>query len=403
MRATSTSPRELVRFWWAALVCFAIAALTGVLFRGTTSWGWAHGISLVNVRHAHSHLMFFGWVTPAIMLLVAARTAAMRGARMSRAMGHVIGATLTLGVASHPLFLRFGYAPAVIGDARVPLSVIVAGLNMIAWYAFVARYVRETRGMTRNAALASWDLALVTLVVSSAGAWSLALLRPLGLDVERGTAIGMHLFLDPFSEGWLVLAALGLAYDALGIERARPRVTLAIALASTLAFGLAVPRGVVPDALRWVSAGAGLVWGGALLSEIVRLARAPRAKELAVPLAMGAIAAVARVVASATPWIAWTSMAGLRLLYLHALLLGLVTLTIVLVARRVIGPRAVPARGVLQAAVIVLLATLVPLSEVWPAAWGGAWTIGVATAGAVGMAIVATSALVASVARPRAI
>lgn len=408
MRGAGTSDRALLPFWWAALLCFSIAALTGVLFRATTLWPGLHELSLTNVRHAHSHLMFFGWVTPAFMLLVAARTAAMRGERVSRATGHVIGATLTLGVVSHPLFLRFGYSAATIGSARLPLSVMIAGLNMIAWYAFVRQHARETRGMTRTPALFAWDLALAMLVFSSAGAWGLALVRPLGLDVERATAIGMHLFLDPFSEGWLVLAALGLAHHDAGVARGRRSTMVAIAVTSALGFGLAVPRGVVPDALRWVSAAAGVVWSLALLVELSRVWRAPAGRALALPLAIAVLAALARLVASATPWLGWTSLAGLRLVYLHALMLGFVTLVVVTAARRTLGAHAVPSVRAFEVAAVALVATLVPLSEAWPSAWQGRWafvlaTIGAALAAGTGLVSLAVGVARSSLRSPEAL
>ena len=56
--------------WWGALGCFVLAGLTGVFFRFGVSSGVTWGLSLGNVRHAHSHLMYFGWVTPVLMALI---------------------------------------------------------------------------------------------------------------------------------------------------------------------------------------------------------------------------------------------------------------------------------------------------------------------------------------------
>ena len=48
--------------------------IAAIYFQAARLWfgGLPGGLAYVNVRHAHSHLMFFGWVTPALMGLIAA-------------------------------------------------------------------------------------------------------------------------------------------------------------------------------------------------------------------------------------------------------------------------------------------------------------------------------------------
>jgi hypothetical protein len=62
-----------------------------------------------------------------------------------------------------------------------------------------------------------------------------------------------------------------------------------------------------------------------------------------------------------------------RILYLHLMLLGFVTLGLVAAARAAWGEGATRGRRLLAAAVLVVLGSLLTLTPLWPAAWGGAW------------------------------
>lgn len=393
----------LLPYFRATLAALALAALTAMLLRGALVWGWDLGASLVNVRHAHSHTMFFAWITPALLLLVVAREAAARGRRVSRGVVHAIGAALLLGALTHPLFLRFGYSSVEVLGARLPLAAIVSGLAVLSWYAFVALFARESRGAPRTGATLAWRLALGVLVVSTLAVWPLALLRPLGLDAARWAPVLSHAFLDPFSEGFLVLAVLGLAHAEARPERPLRAALVAIAIAAPLSFPMGLAREALPAEARALAAVASVVWGVALLAQVSTLARGPlgRASRWRVPLALGALAAVAKIAAGALPWIDWASLFGLRLLYLHALLLGFATLGTLAAARAILGPRGAPLLSAVQASAILVIASLVPLSELWPGAWSGRWTGAFAAASALVAAVVLAASFAAGFGRSR--
>ncbi len=380
--------QALTPFFVASLSCLAIAAVTGALLRGGLALGWDLGLPLGNLRHAHSHLMLFGWATPALMLLMAHAQAGRRGGRVPRSVGHVLGAALLLAIVTHLLFSRFGYAPVAVSDARVPLAAVASGLVVLTWYAFAAQWWRGRGEAPRGTAWLAWDLALGVLLVASLATWALPALRPLGLDAARWTPILVHAFLDPFSEGWLVLAVLGLAHAARGTDAGGGGALVALALLAPLAAPLGVPRALVPDAVRAVASVAAVGWGAALLIQVAALARGAPAG-WAAPLALGGAAAVAKIVAGATPWVAWSGLHGLRVLYLHALMFGFVTLGVLVAARGALGARAVVGHGAMRIGVVALLATLVPLSELWPAGAGGAWAPRAATAVACAVAGIA--------------
>lgn len=58
--------------WFSALGVFVLAGLTGAFMRFGLIYGFPWGLQYANIRHAHSHTMYFGWVTPALMALIAA-------------------------------------------------------------------------------------------------------------------------------------------------------------------------------------------------------------------------------------------------------------------------------------------------------------------------------------------
>lgn len=169
--------RRLPPAWLGALACFVVAGATGVLFRIGTITGLPDGLLFANIRHGHSHLMYFGWATPAIMALIAHHVA------LAPRMRRVIHTVLVLAVLAFPPFLLYGYRRASLGAVRLPLSVTLAGLNIFAWYAFAGLYVRRRPALRPLQARRFWDAAVVFLIVSSMGAWSFGivqLLRPDG-------------------------------------------------------------------------------------------------------------------------------------------------------------------------------------------------------------------------------
>ena len=358
----------------AALACFAVAGLTGALFRFELAYALGSGLRLDHIRHAHSHLMYFGWVTPALMALIGARLPAEIGRRMPRRTTAVLIGVLAAALASWPLFLLFGYEAQAIGGARLPPSVIVAGLNMLLWYAWGALYVKATRGASRTPAVRLWDLALVLLIVSTLGAWGISLVGPLGIDdpvIARGLT---QLFLGLFSEGWLVVAVLGLAWSGRAAPPPWWRTSIAlVALGLPFTFPLAMSPGEVPAALRALASVGTVAVGVGLLVQVRLLFSERRGWGWRLPLALLAAKSIAQLAVAAVPSIAWTELLGLRLFYLHVVLLGFVSIGILVAAERTFGARAAPGRVPITVAALVVLASLIPLTLLWPSALGRLW------------------------------
>ncbi len=364
--------------WQAALASFVVAGATGALLRLCMSYGWDPGVPFDHLRHAHSHLMYFGWGTPALMALIAARLPAHGAEPMPPRVKWLLGGLLVAAFATWPLFLLYGYQPVPIGAARVPPAVVASGINILFWYAYAALYVRATRGVRRTRALRLWDLALGFLLLSTLGAWGIAVRKPLGVEDPRAATALIHLFLDVFSQGWFVLAVLGLAWDALAPRASGRHWTHVLLLVGTpLTFVLALRPADVPEWLRLAALVSGAAVGTALLAQLRALARRIT-RPWAIPLALLFAGACALLLVSVFPWIDWLGMLGLRVLYLHVVVLGFLTLGLFAAGERILGAGVVRGRIAMTAAALAVLLSLVPLSALWPGALGLRWAIDLA-------------------------
>ena len=373
--------------WRGALAAFVLAGATGVGFRLAAFLGWG-GLDPVHVRHAHSHLMFFSWVTPVLFALVGAHLPMQTGRSESRAMRSATWAALAVGVLSYVPFLLWGYGAAPIAGRRIPLAVIVSTLGIVVWYVYAVAYARATKGAARTHAVRLWDAALVLLCLSTLGAWTLGALQMRGGMAEFALAAALHLFLNLFAEGWFVLALLGVlhALHPSADTRVSRAGTGLAAYALPLTFLLGVPIALVPPDLRLVSGVAGLVAAAGLAMHVGPLARAGAPKAM---LAFFALRIAMQVGVAIGPLARWGEGMGLRVLFLHVLLLGVVSTGLVAAARATWGEAATHGRRAFTVAVAVLIASLVPISGLWPDALAGAWTWRFVAAAATGPTIVA--------------
>jgi hypothetical protein len=393
MEDTLTEERIKIPWIWpTALSLFVLAGLTGSLLRYGQLRGLPTGLYLVNVRHAHSHLMYFGWATPALMGLIAAWLPRLSGRPLSRRFQWAMGATVIVALLAYTPFLLFGYQLAEIGDSRLPISVIAATLNVLAWYVYAFLYYKATRGVERVRPLRFWDAALIFMILASFGAWGVAVVSRLGVEDPFWSTAMTHLFLDIFSEGWFVLATLGLvyaSYRAASESVARWGEQL-IVIGLPVLFLLAMPINLVPGGLRVIAGIGGLLVGAGLLLTIVALWPSVSAgfNGWRTPLALLALKAVIGLGMILPATARWAQQNSLRIFYLHALLLGFITLGLVVAARDVWGRAAVPGQRWLVAAILILLLSLLPMTGIWPAAWGGVWALQVAALVSLGPVLV---------------
>src|SRR5690625_7221492 len=53
--------------WQLSLFSFLVASFTGFLYRYGLFYPLPGDLGFANIRHAHSHLMFFNWITPPLL------------------------------------------------------------------------------------------------------------------------------------------------------------------------------------------------------------------------------------------------------------------------------------------------------------------------------------------------
>ncbi len=384
--------KGLRRLWMASAWLFVAGAVAGVCFRWGMVASFPDGWDAGNIRHGHSHLMLMGWATPALMALMGARWPAQGGRNSERAVCLVGWIAWGLALASFPAFLLYGYQSVAIGSAELPIAAILSGLAILAWYGFAVVYFRANRGVERTAAMRLWDLAVAALVISSIGAWAVAGLMIADVDSVLWEAATVHFFVDLFGGGWLVLGLVGVLRSHVELEDStNERIgRILVGGAVALVFLVGLPREYTPTVWPLLgSAAAGFVAAGlALIAQRIWAEQGRWSRRVLVFLAIKVVMLAAVAI---PPLAEWGLGAGLRLFYLHIALVGFVTLGLVAMAARQWGEQTVGSLQAWLAAVVVLLATMLPLTGLWPRELAGQWVHQVALVGSA-FAVLATGA-----------
>jgi len=360
--------------WVGALMIFIVAGGTGVLYRFGVAQGWTGGLRLENIRHAHSHLMYFGWGTPLLMGLLWHSLPENATAPYGRLFRWAVGCTFVAALLAYPPFLLYGYSLVPIGTAELPMAAMTAGLNIFCWYGFAGLYVRATANLSRTAPLRIWDVAIGFLVVSTLGAWGLPLAAPLGMDTSIGTTALLHFFLDLFSEGWFALGTVGVAWARLRQnEKSRtPWPVYLVAAGVPLTFLFALP----PERLAWwakllgrvggTAVGAGTVWATLKLWQ----SRRPVSWIWAVPIGFLLLKGLVGLGGSLFPGLWLGTWHGLRILYLHLTLLGFFSIALVAGSWETWGRLRPSAIASFYGTIGLVLGSLVPLTSLIPSTSG---------------------------------
>lgn len=368
--------------WRISLACFIVAGLTGFLYRlGMVGWLPASlGLALDNIRHAHSHLMFFGWAVPfpLVILLdyILTRGAQARGISW---MKYSLSGALLFGILAYPFFLFYGYRPVAIGSASLPLSVILSGLVMICWYGFMWGYRQVRHKLDGDDALPWFDGALIMLLVCSLGAWGVAVLQAVAPENHLLMKSLTHFFLATFTEGWVVVVVIAMLINQLDIKSAdwlmSPNISLGcIVIGAPLTFPYGISESLLTSELLAVARlGGGLAAAG-LLGVMYAFVSSGKWKHSLFGWAVGLLGfkAVMQLVASVVPSSFWLSDHGLRIFYLHVLLLGALTLTLSGWLQNRSSVSNAFYYGVVGSVLAVLITLIFP-TWFWPQAWGGIW------------------------------
>ena len=312
------------RFLLIALAALVIAAWTGVLMRFGMIYGfpaWAQNFGAI--RHAHSHLMYFGWVTLALMALIWHRLPALTGRGLPRGVRWQMAATAIMALLSFPAFWANGYGLTQVGPARLPLGSMVAAWNGLTWFVFIGLYVRATRRLpARPVAVQLWDWALFLLLLASGGALGLMAMVFTRAENPFLQQFFLHQFLDLFAVGWFSLALLGVLWSLVE-DPPRRLPTFSLALLVTPTFLLGISPGALSPLLFWIAA---LANAGAAFLLALHGAQLWRRRTDLPPMIAAALAGLAVVVlvAGALLWPGmWedNAVGQMRIFYLHNLLL----------------------------------------------------------------------------------
>ena len=154
-------------------------------------------------------------------------------------------------------------------------------------------------------------------------------------------------------------------------------------------FLLAMPVNLVPGGLRAIAGIGGLLVGAGLLLTVSAIwpAVSTGANGWRIPLSLLALKAIIGLGMVLPVTARWAQQNSLRIFYLHALLLGFVTLGLVVAARQIWSRAAVPGQRWLAAAVLIVLLSLVPLTGLWSPPWSGLWALQVAAVVSLGPAL----------------
>ncbi len=394
--------RHAIRLWRAALVGFVVAAATGAVFRGALLFGIPAGWNLGYIRHAHSHLMYMGWATPALMALLLPAAAMHRAecGRLARAHA-LIWASWTGALLAYLAFLWSGYDLVSIGEAELPLAAIVSGVNVLLWYGFagVLWAGGVVNGRSTSGRLSR--LALALLLLSTAGAWGRAALPALGLTASIWADLSVHLFLDLFAEGWLTVGVLALMFRALPDDvRANNWGMLLVVIGAALMPLLSLPAADLSPPLVLASRVGPVLLGAGLLSYVPPLWRELKGA-WRLPLLL-LVAKSLMLFAIALSGSSLAAVPGLRILYLHTSLLGFVTLGLIAAARQRWGERAAAAPQVMAAAVLLVLLSLILLVSANVLPLPGQLVLHIALYAALAPLLAAVWMLIAPAVRPRA-
>ncbi len=377
--------------WHASIACFLLAGLTGFLYR-LGMMGWVPGeLSLGNIRHAHSHLMFFGWAVPLPLYIIMQKVVREAG-DMDKGfswMKYSIAWILFFGLMAYPFFLFYGYRPVAMGSATLPFSVIFSGFVMIGWYGFIVGYWQRRTALQNDESLPWIDGALVLLAVCSLGAWGVAVIQELAPQSHLLMKSMTHFFLAAFTEGWVVLILCAILINELEIEEQHwwtsPQFALgAVAIGAPLTFPYGISESLLtPMLLGTARLGGGLAAVGLLLVIAAIFKSGKWRHPIWIwPIALLALKGIMQLGTSVVPSSFWLSDPGLRVLYLHILLLGGLTL----LAFAWFNSRISVSKSyfhLVGGSIMVTLITLLMFTGVWPQALSGAWLVDTLALGAI--------------------
>lgn len=325
--------------WRISLLSFIIAILTGFLFRAGMFYPVGENLSLANIRHAHSHLMFFNWISPPIMGYMMNRLLSNRSDLSDADILSEIKAShiclytmLFLGFLSYPFFLYYGYQSVQLGSSMLPLAAIISGMVMITWYWFAVIYIRNRTRVKPDLPILFFDAALLALLISSAGAWGVSIFQFTDADSALISSALTHFFLALFTEGWALLGALGILWShssSIKTSGYNNWLWVPILFGALLVFPFSLTQSMLSPLMVWTAkAGTAFIALSLLLNLAIFYKSGLFKNFLCMNIGLFLLFKILFQFAAVLPLDIWPGEHGPRVLYLHLSLLGLISSSI---------------------------------------------------------------------------
>lgn len=316
------------RVFQLSLASFLLAALTGFFYRYGMIFNVPGDLNLVNIRHAHSHLMFFNWITPPLMAWMVMNLQ-QHSNKVIRYSGYKIClySMLFLGFLTWPFFLFYGYHGVSAGNLQLPLAAIISGLVMITWYWFAWLYFHDRNKAKTILVVQLFDAAVIALIISSIGAWGVSVFQFGNSSNPLFSTALTHFFLSVFTEGWAILGVLGLIWSRIDLKTVPQRVGWLwkpVLLGSMLITPLGFSQSIITIPMLY-SAKTGLfLIAGSLTIHFFYFVKANIRPGIVWYSVIGLLAVKILIQAgSILPFDFWIGNHGLRILYLHVLFAGI--------------------------------------------------------------------------------
>ncbi|MBF5045733.1 hypothetical protein FGE12_25220 [Aggregicoccus sp. 17bor-14] len=318
------SPAEPRGYLRLALGYYLLATSLGLLLRLAFVSPLLAWLPFGNALHAHSHTLYFGWVGLALFALAFERLGA-PGAPLARADRAALTLIHLVSLATFVAFLHSGYGRP---------GVIVSASSLFVWLYAAARLALRLRGRT-GVAYGFLRGALAYLVLAMLGAVGRVVLLAAHVKDAHLGQLAVFAFLHCFA-GFFVLGLMGLLVlhaAELGVrfeEAPLRRLLRWKVLLAWLTFPLGVPGGS-SGALGWAARAAALALAYPGFLWVRTLWRASRSTQGSLRgllrwVALWALLEGGMEAAGALGLSEWaTRLHHPAILYLHVLLLGVVT------------------------------------------------------------------------------
>ncbi len=185
-------------------ICFfnlLLVAALGVLLR----YKIAFSLPLVlqkNVLHSHSHFAFNGWITQCLLVLMVHYLGKQQLQNAFSKYKPILWLNLLTAYGMLVSFILQGYALA---------SISFSTLSIFVSYAFAYLYWSDINRLPRNSSAHMWfKAALVFNILSSIGAFSLAIIMANKIADQKITLSAIYYFLHFQYNGWFFFACVGL-------------------------------------------------------------------------------------------------------------------------------------------------------------------------------------------------